>query len=63
MEPSQSAQGEHEMTLRLPEEKLDHEDPGEKNVDEAAHSRNRTDIESATQTERPTRRRTFRKSK
>lgn len=51
MEPSVNAQGVHEMTLRLPEEKLDQEDPGEKNVDEAAHSRNRTDIESATQTD------------
>ena len=63
MEPSQNAQGEHEMTLRLPEEKLDQEDPGEKYVDEADHSEDRTDIEAAAQTDASSQRKRFRKGK
>ena len=49
MNPSKSDQGEHEMTLRLPmEEALDQDDPGEKYVDEADHTGNRTHIDGTT---------------
>ena len=50
MEPSQNAQGVHEMTLKLPAEELDQEGR-EEHVDEADQSGNRTHIDTATQTD------------
>jgi hypothetical protein len=55
MKPSMSARGEHEMTLRLPAEKLNQEGPAEKYVDEADHIGNRTYLDVAAQPRAPRR--------